>query len=165
MNLNIHKKYYLLFSILKSLLQDEVKVLFFQADQQGKKNVLLFCSVRKHKRLSNDLSVDGKVNTEFEFYNSKLNCRKRTKDMITHILKINDFSSFHSKKIQFVKVSRNEEEPMELDLNLFYLVTRRHCAFKFPTFMILYGTLGLRSLVKNRTKKWWLFHRFVLTIT
>ena len=54
---------------------------------------------------------------------------------------------------------------MELDLNLFYLVTRRHCAFKFPTFMILYGTLGLRSLVKNRTKKWWLFHRFVLTIT
>ena len=41
---------------------------------------------------------------------------------------------------------------MELDLNHFYIETRRHCAFKFPTFMILCETLGLRSLVKNRTK-------------
>ena len=41
---------------------------------------------------------------------------------------------------------------MELDLNHFYIATRRHCAFKFPTFMILYETLGLRFLVKNRTK-------------
>ena len=40
-----------------------------------------------------------------------------------------------------------------------------HCAFKFPTFMILYEILGLRSLVKKRTKKWWLPYRFVLTIT
>lgn len=40
---------------------------------------------------------------------------------------------------------------MELDLNHFYIVTRRH-AFKFPTFMILYGTLGLGPWSKQDKK-------------
>ena len=67
--------------------------IIFSGRLARKKNVLLVCSARKHKRLSNDLSVDGEVHI------SKRNCRKRTKDMITHILKIHDFFSFHSKKI------------------------------------------------------------------
>lgn len=119
---------------------------FFSGRLAKKINVLLFCSVRKYKRLSNDLSVVVR-----SIFQNQI-VEKEPKICLPIFSKLMIFLVFMPRKfslLKFLGIKRN----LWSWILIIFTLWPEHCAFKFPTFMILYEILGLRSLVKKRTKK------------